>query len=380
MSAFNAGLFKPVCTSLIAAFAVEGHPLGRAKAHEIVAAALGFWTYSLARQHATPMASRPARWHGSGQEPPRHWAHLTKRIEEILGVSTWAAQSLVPIVLRIVRDSGLAVDTHGLIFDSEHHATRDQILKAIDDLDFVPNQASVAMRRGLLPYPNRTSLKERLDDMAPQFAGKYAKRTAHLWLEPSTLPAALTTAVEDSFHQLNNGAVRARLGLNFTLVIPDQDLRGRPQFIVLAPSMSFREDEPSGWLVDSLVSEVFNDARPQAAGKPTLDVLIGRPVAELPQLHLCPRCLLLHLPGHPELGNHCPGPVDASRVSNAVRHLHASGATNTTTNQIAEAMKSAGHVEKDLATLDEFLARNAYALKLRRVRADWVILDASGPR
>ncbi len=380
MSAFNAGLFKPVCTSLIAAFAVEGHPLGRAKAHEIVAAALGFWTYSLARQHATPMASRPTRWHGSDQEPPRHWAHLTKRIEEILGVSTWAAQSLVPIVLRIVRDSGLAVDTHGLIFDSEHHATRDQILKAIDDLDFVPNQASVAMRRGLLPYPNRTSLKERLDDMAPQFAGKYAKRTAHLWLEPSTLPAALTTAVEDSFHQLNNGAVRARLGLNFTLVIPDQDLRGRPQFIVLAPSMSFREDEPSGWLVDSLVSEVFNDARPQAAGKPTLDVLIGRPVAELPQLHLCPRCLLLHLPGHPELGNHCPGPVDASRVSNAVRHLHASGATNTTTNQIAEAMKSAGHVEKDLATLDEFLARNAYALKLRRVRADWVILDASGPR
>lgn len=378
MSDFDAGLFKPVCTSLIAAFAAEGHPLGRAKAHEILAAALGFWTYSLAREHATPLAIRPAPVVSSLQELPRHWAHLTERLEGILGVSTWVAQFLAPIVQRIVRESGLAVDTHSLIYDPKHHATRHQILLAIDDPHFAPSRASHAMRRGLLPFPQRTSLKDRLDDVAPQFAGGYSNRTAHLWLKPSAQLRSVASAFEDSFHVVNN-AVRARLGLNFTIVMPGKDLRGQPHFTLLSPTVSFREKSPHAWHVDGLVRGVVTDAGQQAAGEPKLEDLVGHPVADLPQLHLCPRCLLLHLPGHPELGSHCLGPVDASHVSNAVRQLHASGATSVTTHQIADAMQVAGHFETDLAAVDEFLDRNSYALKLRRIGSDWVIFEDTGP-
>jgi len=378
VSDFDAGLFKPVCTSLIAAFAVEEQPLGRAKAHEILAAALGFWTYHLLRQHATPLTTRPLPMVESDREPPRHWAHLTKRLEEILGVSTWTAQSLVPIVQRTMREGRLAVDSHSLIYDHKHNTTRDHILQAIDDRDFVPNQASVAMRRGLLPFPQRTSLKDRLDDVAPQFAGGYSNRTAHLWLKPSAQLRSVASAFEDSFHVVNN-AVRARLGLNFTIVMPGKDLRGQPHFTLLSPTMSFRESDPHAWRVDGLVRQVVTDAQQQGAGEPKLEDLIGHPVAELPQLHLCPRCLLLHLPDHPELGSHCPGPVDASRVRNAVRQLHASGATSVTTHQIADAMQIAGHFDTDLAAVDEFLDRNSYALKLRRIKGHWVIFEESGP-
>ncbi|SDZ37233.1 hypothetical protein [Delftia lacustris] len=378
MPGFDAGLFKPICTSLIEAFASEGRPLGRSNAHEILAAALGFWTYSLTRQHATPLATRLVHHHDHREELPRHWAHLTKRIEGILGVSTWAAQALVPIVHRIVRDSGLAVDTHSLIYDSEHLATRDSILKAIDDVDFVPHQASVAMQRGLLPYPARTSLEERLHDVAPVYCGEFGKRTAYLWRKPSTQIRALTPAVEDSYSVFNKMA-RARLGLNFTIVIPDKDPRGQPHFTLLSPTMSFHEETSGGWRVNTIVQLFVTDAHQQALGEPKLEDLIGQPVAELPRVQVCPRCLSLHISEQAEPGHRCTVPVNATGITNAIQRLRESGANSATTEQIAKAMLAVGHVETDLATLEQFLDRHARALWLRRYGGVWVFVKTQGP-
>jgi hypothetical protein len=42
-------------------------------------------------------------------------------------------------------------------------------------------------------------------------------------------------------------------------------------------------------------------------------------------------------------------------------------------------MQVAGHFETDLAAVDEFLDRNSYALKLRRIGSDWVIFEDTGP-
>ncbi|BEU98839.1 hypothetical protein ACDW_45450 (plasmid) [Acidovorax sp. DW039] len=376
MSDFDAGLFKPICTALIEAFASEGHHLGRSNAHEVLAAALGFWTYSLVRQHATPLATRLVHRYERREELPRHWAHLTKRIEVILGVSTWAAQALVPIVHRIVLDSGLAVDTHSLIFESEHLSTRDSILKAIDDVDFAPTKATVAMRRGLLPYPTRTSLEERLHDVAPQYAREFGKRTAYLWLKPSTQIRALTPAVEDSYSVLNNTA-RTSLGLNFTIVIPDKDFRGKPHFTLLSPTMSFDEAHPDGWRVNLIMKFVVTDAQQQASGEPKLEDLIGKSVADLPEVKVCPRCLTLHM--HPELGHHCTASVNAIGITNAIERLRASGATGATTDQLSAAMVAAGHVETDLATLEQFLGRHARALRLRRYGGVWVFTKTQAP-
>ena len=378
MSDFDAGLFKPICTSLIEAFAAKGHPLGRSNAHEVLAAALGFWTYSLARQYATPLATRLVHRHDRREELPRHWAHLTKRIEVILGVSTWTAQALAPIVHRIVLDSGLAVDTHSLIYDSEHLSTRDSILKAIDDVDFVPNRASVAMRRGLLPYPVRTSLEERLHDYAPVFPDKFWKRNAYLWLKPSTQLRELTPAVEDSYSVLNKKA-RASLGLNFTIVIPGTDLSGQPHFTLLSPTMTFHEDSPGDWSVNMILENFVTDALQQARGEPKLEDLIGHSVADLPKVQVCPRCLSLHLSEHPELGHRCTASVNATGITSAIQHLRASGAANATTDQIAKAMIAAGHVEPDLATLEQFLGRHVRAFWLRPYGGVWVFTKTQRP-
>jgi hypothetical protein len=375
MPDFDAGLFKPVCVSLIDAFATEGHHLGRSNAHEILAAALGFWTYSLARQHATPLATRPGHRHDHHEAPPRHWAHLTKRIEGILGVSTWVAQALTPIVHRIVLDSGLAVDTHSLIYDSERLATRDPVLKAIDDVAFAPNQASVAMRRGLVPYPTRTSLAERLHDVAPEYFRGFGKRTAYLWLKPSTQIRALTIAFEDSY-AVRNKTVYANLGLNFTIVIPDKDMRGLPRYTLLSPAMSFHEENPGDWRVHMRGESVVTDARQQASGEPTLEELIGHSVAGLPKLQICPRCLTLHAPGHPELGHNCTASIDATGITNAIQYLRAAGATSAPTDQISRAMTVAGHGDTDLAELERFLDRHARSLWLWRYDGVWVFAKA----
>lgn len=370
MSNFDAGLFKPVCISLIEAFASKGHHLGRSNAHEVLAAALGFWTYSLARQHATPLITRQVHSADRREEPPRHWAHLTKRIEGILGVSTWVAQELVPIVHRIVLESGLAVDTHSLIYDSKHLFTRDSILKAIDDVDFEPNQASVAMQRGLLPYPSRTSLEERLHDVAPHYSFEFGKRTAYLWLKPSTQNRALTPAVADSYYVFKKKAI-VNLGLNFTIVIPDKDLRGQPHFTLLSPTMSFHEDNPGGWHVSGIMRSDVTDAKQQARCEPTLEELIGHPVTDLPKVQVCPLCLSLHISEQPELGHHCTGSLDATVIAKAIQHLRASGSTSATTDQISEAMIAAGHLVTDLAILEQFLDRNRNALRLWRFGGVW---------
>lgn len=377
MSDFNAGLLKPICTSLIEAFASNGHPLGRSNAHEVLAAALGFWTYSLARQHATPLATRLVHPHDRREELPRHWAHLTKRIEGILGVSTWVAQALVPIVHRIVLDSGLAIDTHSLVYDSKHLATRDSILKAVDDAAFVPNRASVAMQRGLLPYPTRTSLEERLQDVGPVYSGEFGTRAAYLWLEPSTKFRSLTPAVEDVY-TLVQAKASASFGLNFTIVIPDKDLRGQPRFTLVSPTMSFREESPGGWRVNMPVERVVTDAHQQALGEPKLEDLMGRSVADLPRVQVCQRCLSLHISAHSELGHRCTAPVNATGIKTAVQHLRASGAT-TTTDQIFKAMITAGHVETDLVTLEHFLDLHVWALGLRRYGSGWVFTKTEGP-
>lgn len=363
---FDSGLLKPACDQLVALFAADGVPVGRAKAHEILAAALGFWTYKLARDHVAPLSVR--RFHTS----PRHrdsLPHLrlvTERIERVLEVAPFTAMRLAPQALAVVAEHGIVVDGLCALFDAHlPEADKLAIFKAIDDPDSPPTRATSAIGRGLIPPPPRRNLAERFSDAAPTLFNSVAKAAegAYLWVEPNPRSRKGDIALQEDSYSTHgpDGTARAGLGADFVVLIPDA-WANRRTVSVIRPTLRFSSQGKHGWQVEFPAGSTSHRDRPGD----TMDDIVGSRVEGLPRLYACHRCLSLYADDVPGLGHHCKAPVDGRKLEEVFEHLQVTQAHPPTTARLVEMLAERGADVTSTDELEAFITRNRWTLHTRQ--------------
>lgn len=365
---FNSGLLKPACDKLIDLFLADGVHLGRAKAHEIIASALGFWTYKLARDHGAPLSTRKFR---SSVDRPTEISHLrlvTERIERVLEVDTWTAQRLAPQALATVAGLGIIVDGLAALFESNlPEAQLMAVLKAIDDPNFDPSRATAAIGRRLIPMPARRGLQERFGDSAPQIFPWLAstRGEAFLWERPTPQGDSRQAVHEDyiSFYGPEKHA-RAVLGLDFIVLIRESWDQGRTRgrHSLLMPTLHFDSAGNGGWHVE-LVRHESHLNRPGN----TMDDILGSPIETLPRLHACRRCFSVYADTVPGLQHRCDPPVDGVELAEVFANLAASQSSPPTTDKLVELLADRKVEVTSAAELEAFMLRNRWALGTRRL-------------
>lgn len=373
MSASSSGLLKPTVDSLVSAFQSLGHRLGRAHAHEFIAASLGFWTYQSLLDYGTPLTACTHQEHDPVVQHGRHLRVLTERIERLLKVEPTTAMMMAAVVKRTVGSHALQVDALRVLFEPAFDSHRHAILQALRDRDLPPTRASDAIGAGLVPAPVRMALSDRLSELSPFLGDLFdSDGPVFLWERPSALLMETSVALEDQFRQTTTHRT-ASLGLNLAIV--KKRVWSRPtypqnQWGVHAFATRYESTSGRGWRTDGHTRGqlIDNDSRARQS-LPPLEEFVGKPIERLPRLSWCPKCLAVYSEEVPELRHRCDPEVDAEKLVQVVRSIRDDGLITVSGDAIAARWHALGGRPVSDESLLSHLERHVMTYGMRRLQS-----------
>lgn len=374
---FDATLLKVPCGQLIEQFQARGVKVGRSNAHELIAAALGFWTYKLAREHGAPIIQFREPGQRSGPNP-RHLAWVTERVERICDVDTWTAQALALVVVEIVRAHALYVDALAVLHDvGRDDEAKKRLFKAIDDPNHIPHvdpiRATAAIGRGLLPMPQARTFDQLLEDAGPQMWNLLAgpQNAAWLWLTPPTTSPDAHHAWADSYRAQSPS--HAELGCRLSVISTDGNYRvpsGEQIYLVTSTLLRYR-DSDAVWTLHH--PRVYGTMAAATSNQTALEQQIQAPLASLPQLVACHRCLSVHLAGGEHRNHQCMPRFDGHLLGHAVDRAEGRvHATYVRADHLLDEARGCFGPRVTQEELDSYVAKHAQALRLRPVDGGWI--------